>query len=422
MNKGQKGYSHIQGSAQQTGKTPKGHRPTNPFAYGFAGFPHDKKLSNPLKVEINENPDMGIFAPKTELRLYSDSIGLGSNATALNGYMQRISAAYPQFTSVTNNSENGRGMWRACQQIQTGSWTSGPDNLALIVVNAWLNDVADSGQDNPIWYKTFNKIKNCLFAMMLKPLIAAGTASGSVSITRAGGTFNSYFANTVGGLYVQGTGLPGADRASFCTAGTGATWTWTATFKHFFIQFIGAQGITYTIGEADIEVDGVVVGHYSGNGQYDLMTDGVYDNGRGVVCMAWWDFPNTSHTVVVRQTAGTGAMAIDFFATITDNMRICPAFLLMEAPYCTRQGYYGNPPSGLRGDRQSSNQISRMAREMILFFRRRGYNYGFVETNKFYSLANVDSDGVHPKDRGHSQLLQAFLNGVKSYNRFQQTI
>lgn len=422
--RGLKAHPHLPGNRPQVGITSKGYPMSNPFELGLKGLPHDSKLANPFKVEIGVDFSKDIRVAKSQLRLFSDSIGLGSNASPSSmGYMQRIALAYAQFTDVINYSENGRGMWKMCQLIQTASWTSGPDNLALIIVNAWLNDVADSGQDNPVFYKTLNKIRNCLFSMLLRPLQSTVVASGDATITRSGGTFNSYFANTVGGRFVQGTGLPGADRASFATAGVGATWTWTTpTCEHLYIQFIGASGATYTIGEADIIIDGVTVGHYSGNGQYDEMTDGVYDNGRGVVCMAFWDLPNAVHTVQVVQTAGTGAMAIDFFSTITDNFRICPAFLVMEAPYITRQGYYGNPPNGLRGDRTSSNLIWRMVKEMVLFFRARGYNYGLGFTNNFYSINNADTDGVHPITKGHSQMLQAVLNGIKTYNQFQQAL
>lgn len=422
--KGQKAHPHLPGNRPQVGITSKGYPMSNPFELGLKGLPHDSKLANPYKVEIGVDFSKDIRVAKSELRIYGDSTGLGSNADPLSlGFMNRINAAYTQLTNVNNASENGRGVWRMCQLIQTASWTSGPDNLAFIVACIGLNDVARSGRNNPNFYKTLNKIKNCWFSMMLRPLQSTVIASGDATITRSGGTFNSYFANTVGGRFVQGTGLPGADRASFATAGVGATWTWTTpTCRHLYIQFIGASGVTYTIGEADIIIDGVTVGHYSGNGQYDEVTDGVYDNGRGVVCMAFWDLPNAVHTVQVVQTAGTGAMAIDFFSTITDNFRICPAFLAMEIPYITRQGYYGNPPGGLRGDRQSSNECSQIIKELMLFFRSRGYNYGYAFSNSFYSLNNCDTDGVHPITRGHSQLLQAILNAVKTYNRFQQSL
>lgn len=421
MHRGAKGFGHIPANAQQVGKTAKGSRPSNPFAHGFAGFPHDKKLANPHKVDIG--PTIHSTVQKSQLRIYSDSIGLGSAADPLSlGYMNRISAAFPQFTDVVNASENGRGLWRMCQQIQTGSWNSGPDNTAFIIVNGGLNDISRAGQDYFEFYKTLNKIRNCMFSMLLKPLQGAVTASGNASVTRSPGTFNSYFANTVGGLFVQSTGLPGADRASFTTS-VGGKWTWTSgTCRHLYIQFIGACGgfpQAYQFGIASITIDGVLMGTYNGNFQYDGITDGVYDNGRGVVCVAFWDLPNTTHTVVVEHLSGTST-AIDFFSTITDNMRICPAFLVMEPPYITRQGYYGAPPSGIRGDRQSSNVAWQIMKDLVLFFRARGYNYGLGYSNKFYSLANCSSDGVHPTTKGHGQLLNAVLNAVKTYNQFQQ--
>lgn len=417
MNKGRKGFPRPVSVGVSPGRTAKG-EPKYTFARGFAGFPHDKKLSNPYAVEINAT---GVLAQKTELRLFSDSIGVGANASPTSlGYMNRINSVFPQFTSVINYSEAGRGIWRMCQIIQSASWTSGPANLAFIVINIALNDVARSGRNNPNFYKTLNKVRALIRSMLLKPLVSLLHASGSSNVTRGGGgTFAGYFANTVGGLYQQLT-LPNALAASFVTSGAGATYTWTQTFKHFFIQFIGASGATYSTGIANITVDGVLVGQWNGNNHFDEVTDGVYDNGRGPVCMAFWDFSNASHTVVVTQVSGT--VIIDFFASITDNMTICPALLVMEPPYITSQGYYGSPPSQIRGDRVSSDMCTAVLKEEVLFFRKRGYNYGFVETNNKYSLAKCSSDGIHPNNDGHSQLLQAAITGTKSYNQFQQAL
>lgn len=418
MNKGRRGFARVASVGNSLGKGVKS-RPKYPFANGFAGFPHDKKLSNPYAVEINAT---GVLAQKTELRLFSDSIGVGANAVPTSlGYMNRIDDVFPQFTSIINYSEAGRGIWRLCQVIQTASWTSGPGNLAFIVINIGLNDVARSGRNNPNFFKTLNKLRACIRSMLLKPLISIIAPSGSTAVTRGGGgTFAAYFADTVGGRYTQHNPLPQTDAASFASSGTGATYTWTATFKHFFIQFIAASGATYSTGIANIDVDGVRVGQWNGTNLFDEVTDGAYDNGRGPACMMFWDFSNASHTVVVTQVSGT--VIIDFFASITDNMTICPALLVMEPPYITNQGYYGSPPSQIRGDRFSSDMCTAVLKEEVLFFRKRGYNYGFVETNNKYSLVKCSSDGIHPNNDGHSQLLQAAITGTKSYNQFQQAL
>jgi hypothetical protein len=420
MNKGFKSFGKIPYAGVQHGKTLKSY-PKNPMRSGLKGFPINEKFHNPYKVQIGPNPPYSTVQ-KSQLRILSDSVGLGSAAEPLsNGYMNRLDEAYPQFTDIINYSENGQGVWRMCQIIQTASWTSGADNLAWIIINIGLNDIARSGESNPDFFKTLRKIRNGLFSMMLRPLQSTVIASGDTSITRVNIT-GSYFFNTIGGRFVQGAGLPGADRASYSTT-AGATWTWTTpSCRHFYVQLGGACGgtpLAYLFGICTITVDGTVMATYNGNDQYDGVTDGAYDNGRGPVCVAIWDLPLGVHTVVVTHVSGN-ATAVDFFSTITDNMRICPAFTVCEIPYINRQGYYGQPPNSLRGNRNDSNKADQIIRELVIFFRSRGYNYGYCPVNDFYSLANCSSDNVHPTTRGHAQLLQAVLcKATKSFNNFQ---
>ena len=422
MAKGLKGPSHRPTYGQMLGKGQKA-LPKNPFRHGLKGFPRNEKFHNPYKVDIG--PTIHSTVRKSELRIYSDSIGVGANAEPTsNGYMNRIALALTQFTDVVNASENGQGVWRMCQLVQTAPWTSGPDNLAWIVINIGLNDISRSGESNPDFFKTLRKIRNGLFSMLLKPLQGTIAASGSASVTRSAGTFAGYFGNTVGGRFQQLT-LPNALAASFSTT-AGAKWTWTSpTCRHLYVQLFGACGgtpLAYQFGITSITIDGVLMQTVNGNDQYDGVSDGAYDNGRGPVCYAFWDLPNTTHTVVVEHLSGTST-AVDFFASITDNMRICPALTVCEIPYINRSGYYGQPPNSLRGNRNDQVKADKIIRDLVIFFRNRGYNYGYCPTNEFYSLANCSPDNVHPTTKGHGQLLQALLyKATKTFNAFQQAL
>lgn len=333
---------------------------------------------------------------KNSLVALGDSITQGQNASPTTlSYINRYRTLY-NFTTFQNASVSSRGVWNQANAVQGLTFTR---SLTVISCLIGLNDI----RRNSSATKTLAKIEACYRTIILKGLANAVAQSGSTGVTRSGGTFTGFSANTVGGTGTGGA-LPGATRASFST--DGGDWSWTFSGTAFGIQFIANSGDVETYGTCDIYIDSVFNRTIDLNVWYDNVSDGAYDNRRGPLAFTWHGLTNASHTIEVRTTNTGNPVVVDFFCSL-QSVANSASFIFSEIPYLDATGYATSPSLGSVA---ASDAGSAVIRSLVTEYRALGYNIAYVQWNKFYNLSTgLDTaDHIHPNNTGHGQGLEAF--------------
>lgn len=334
----------------------------------------------------------------TNIFALGDSITVGQNASpSSNAYINLIKSIYG-ISTITNSASGGRGAWYAADRINHAGFTRAS---TLITVMAGLNDIRRNGSAA----KTLAKIEATYRSIILRGISDANSAGGSVGVTRSGGTFTGYAADTLGGLYGTGT-LPG-NFACSVAIGThpAAQYSYTFTGTAFGVQFSADDGVISNYATAEIRIDGVLVKTVNLDTYYDGVSDGTYDNARGPVAFSFHNLANTSHTVVITGETGSGfGLPVDYFCTILPPATAA-SFLFFEIPYLNSTGYALSPALGSEA---ASDAASAVIESIVDEYKSYGYNIAYVRTNDIYNLlTGLDTDNIHPNNTGHTQIRMA---------------
>lgn len=394
MNKGLKGHPYLTKNGNFVGRRFKGFPAVN-FKSGLKGYPYVGTYHNdPGKLDITG---------RTQFRFVGDSYMIGLNASSGLTFAERMASVYG-ITDTVNYAEAGKGWWNQAFAIQTASWTAGQ---VVLWVRCGFND-SRRGGSRP---QNLKKAEAGINGIILKSLLTGVVASGSSGVTRntgSGETFAGFAANTVGGRFPTGT-LPG-NFASFCSSGAGGTWTWSFTGTSFAVQMFGSDGVTFTLGNATIHVDGVLVYTFTSTDWYDGVSDGSYDNARGPVPLMFFGFADAAHTVVVTSTTAAPT-AIDFFTQLIPPTSVnAPIIVYFTQPTVPRQGYEFS--TAANGSPRDSWNMDQVVIEQLRKLQQLGYKFTWVDTDKFESVNNVD-DYVHRTTYGHGQWVRAGISAIK---------
>lgn len=351
----------------------------NPYPYTYLGY----------EIPITQGS-------RTNLIALGDSITVGQNAApSSNAYINLFRTAQG-FSTLTNMAVGGRGIWNQTSLMQGATFTRSNTVVTCLV---GLNDIRRNGAAA----KTLRKIEAGVRSLIIKCFGTGAVPAGGPLVTRSGGSFVGYAANTVGGLYGTGT-LPGSFAAN-CPNTIGASFSYTFTGTAVGVQMIASDGVISPHATCDITIDGVLVRQVNLSEWYDGLSDGVYDNKRGPVAFTFHDLTNASHTITVTATSN-GNFPVDFFSTI-QPLGSEAAMIFSEIPYLDSTGYATSPAFG---SVQATKAANILVFQLVNFYKGLGFNIGFCKTNDYYDLATgLDTaDHIHPNNTGHSQINNAF--------------
>jgi lysophospholipase L1-like esterase len=334
---------------------------------------------------------------RTVIEAFGDSVTVGLNASpSTNAYIKLFSAAHGAMT-VNTRAVSGKGVWNQASLAQSIVYSR---TTCIVPVMVGLNDIRRNGSA----LKTLKKIEAGFRSILIGRFLSSTiVASGSSGVTRTG-SISAYNGTSVGGAFGTGS-LPG-NFATNGAPGSVCTWTWTFTGTAFAIQFYGCDGVITTHDTAvDIKVDGTTVETINLNNWYDGVSDGAYDNARGPVAFSWHNLANTSHTVVITSSGGSGNCPVDFFSQLYTPAQMAPT-MFFEIPYLDATGYATSPSLGSTA---ASDAASAIIRGLAQTYYLLGFAVTYVATNSTYVLATgLDTaDHIHPNNTGHSQIYTA---------------
>ncbi len=336
---------------------------------------------------------------------FGDSFTAGLNAsTTANRFVNRFTDKYG--FSLNNQGAGGRGIWVAVANTQTQVYTK---SQTIVLCMVGLNDIRRG-----IGQKTKNKIYTGIRTFISQQLIKSQVASGDSTVTRSG-TISATNAQSIGGTYSTGA-IPGNTSTFSATAGD--SWTWSFTGTGVGVQFVISDGVFVTYGEADIFIDGSFKRRVKLNNLMDGITDGTYDNARGVMAVNFFGLPNTSHTIRVVHRGG-GNVLIDKFMTYFDANKEksqVARTVISEIPYVVGDGYWKTASGTDKAQQRHLDEVNKEIHKIVMEFARMGYPIYFNPTNTGYNKSGVDTDSVHPIDYGHlllfRQLDSCFTRGI----------
>lgn len=344
----------------------------------------------------------------TRLVTLGDSIADGSNASPTSNAFREKLKDY-MLWGDSNLAVGGRGYYVAISSFNQFSFSR---TSTIVIDETGLNDVRRSWSS-----KTRNKIRASVDSVLARMAGKASYASGSSSVTRSGGTFSSFDAQSVGGVYPSGT-LPGNFGSS--SSSNGAKWSWTFNTSAFFIAFSGSDG-SAARGPCEVWVDGVLIDTITDLDQsWDGVSDGANANTVGPDTRVYWDFGTGPHTCEVIVTGST-TVAIDRFVEMDDPENV-GVYLLIEAPKVTDYNKVGLD----QADDAVMTATNKIRIRRLNRFNARGYRFYYVPIMKtsggFYELpADIDADGVHPVNSGHQHIFDSIARFITPLIKVRDT-
>jgi lysophospholipase L1-like esterase len=335
------------------------------------------------------------FNGLSELIFLGDSITVGNNATANEGYQYHFSQYYGS-TSV-DLAASGRGVWVEIDNINAQSFTR--SDTAVFVCGG-LNDLKRSDD-----VKTSNKIVSSLNSVIARVFSGGAVASGGASVTRGGTGFTAFDARAYGGVFPSGT--LGTNVASFASTANN-TWTWNFSADNVYIEFNGSSGATR--GTCEVRIDGELVDTISDfDERWDGVSDGVNDNQLGPDTRIYTGLTDAAHSVEIKVISG-GNIVVDAIGTLDDPANL-GALVVVQIPYITD---YSTPPLDQASD--AKIDAANALREAIVDrFKALGYPIIFTKIMEtkggLYDLANID-DGTHPNTKGQLQIYSSIARHV----------
>jgi hypothetical protein len=315
-------------------------------------------------------------------QFYGDSLTVGYNATSNNGYAQQLATLLGGGNNYaighTNTLSATREAYRylPLNRRSFASYMSG------------LNDIRSSGANA---YAQIEKSHRAfLAACFLKDACPA-------SLMRRTGTWTGFIDSV-------GSGLGGYRHGgkSYALGGTPLYQATPSLTAHLDWDFYGDNLVvggftTNTAGnyqDLGISIDGGSVQTFS---LYHLIDD----NTMGYDAKIFTGLGAGPHTVRLSPLSTNHDTCIDYVGTLTDAIGSAPAFV-SKIPYL---GVWTAPATQAIFD--AANVI---IGNVVAEFTTLGYPVELVDVNAFYSTVNCDTDGIHPKTAGHTQILNAYLD------------
>lgn len=337
------------------------------------------------------------FEPLEDIMSFGDSITVGSNATANNGYVQQFAANFSQ--SLNNQAVSAVGVWRMADNVFSNLTT----NTYYVTTMTGLNDFRRSGTNT----KTNNKLIGCYTSLLVQQWGTNFTNGANPSVTWDN-TYFSYTARSLGGKYgTSFPGVPNTTNAGYVPAGPIIKASWNFIGTNVAIGLIGNSGDSETFGTVKIYIDGVLIDTINTNNLYDNISDGTYDNRRGPYAKVYFGLTDTAHTIDF-ECQGDGYCVLDYFATLIDASA-CKPVVFCEIPHLNSAGYATSPANA---NDSILNAASTLISGIVSTFANRGYPIMYYPTNTFYNVTTgISGDNIHPSDTGHAQI----FNGLLTY-------
>lgn len=307
---------------------------------------------------------------------FGDSITVGNNATSNIGFA-------PRFRSIVGGPFYNFGVGHMGAQTAA---RNGYENHALgtrTIINTWmagLNDIRGTG------VAAFAEIEQGLTAFLASAFL--GSYKAASLMTRVG-TWTA-LSNTYGGKAFALGGTP-----LYANSNMSASLSWSFTGDNVVVGSYATNGTTGYYQDLDIEVDGV---HYP----FPLL--GTTDIQAGVAAKLITGLGAGSHTITIHPTTTAAHTVVDFVGTVTPVNKA--SVLVSHIPYVADWSAYGSIAT-----KQIADDANIIIGNIVQQFKDMGCHVELVEVNELYDPSG-SSDGIHPNDRGHSQITMAFLNKV----------
>lgn len=346
-------------------------------------------------LQINKN-NTASSVTIDSLYSFGNSIADGDNATVDDSaYVNRFAAYLNK--PLIKKSLSGSGIWKAIQQHHLFINTS---HSKIATVQAGLNDLRRNGWN----YKTVNKISNGYKSIFANHYLKSfQTANAGANVTRYG-TWTLYSGLSVGAK----------TNAGAFTQSVNDSIVYTFTDTTVVVGLMGADqsGTIYNYGNFDVYIDNVFVENVSEAAQYDGVSDGVYDNKRGPMCVIYTGLTNSSHTIKL-VAKSTDYAVVDYFGHLVDVTNAKP-LIFLHVPKLSATGYAASPSSANDVIVDLANaRIDSLVKKLP-----KGYPLRIAKTNLFYTASiasgDLDSDNIHPTNQGHRKHFNAIVSAYES--------
>lgn len=347
------------------------------------------------------NKRLSILNSNDTIRAFGDSFTAGVGAYNLGsqdttkGYINSV--AQHLNMKLVNRALSGAGVFQAA----TRAANELPLNNKYMVTSlAGFNDMrhADSNIPGGVpTFKTYELVRNNTINVIANALLANAVPANDPLVTKYGtwSTFNdsSYTgkAKKLGGLGVLAS--TSADSLSY-----------TFTNTNVVVQVFISDSINYPLGKLNFYIDGFpYLLNYDGNNRMNGVTDGYNISRIGTTFLLFSNLGAGTHKLVIKKpNAGNTNICI---IGHLQNPAQAPPVVIGGVPYMNQAGYtaYG-------GDDYFMDYGERAVKEAVKYFA--GWPVAFAQTKLFYTPADIYTDNVHPNNKGHLKLAEAFLDRV----------
>jgi len=324
---------------------------------------------------------------------FGDSFTSGTGATLPSNRYANLDAAFLG-VPFTNRGISGTGAYNV-----TGQAYSFDAYGSLASLQIGLNDVRLGASTTSAL--TLAKIGNGVNNVIAYHFIDSTFAAGSGTRVTTTGTWTTYNAQAVSGLSTSG----------LTASSSGATITAVTYGPTVVIGLIGTDGTIATYGSATITIDGTSYGTINENGQTDAITDGQGNNNSLMPFVKLYTgLSEGKHTVVLTTSSAT-QFVVDYFGQLKKPAQCFP-MVVFDIAYVNSTGQ-ATYPSMTNTNVNSANAV--IASD-IATFTALGYPVFHAYTNTYYICATDASaaDNLHPSDKGHRHIFQAFYNAISS--------
>ncbi|NNU70380.1 hypothetical protein G9X67_34560 [Rhizobium sp. WYCCWR 11152] len=310
------------------------------------------------------------------VQAFGDSFTVGNNATSNVGFA-------PRFRGIVGGPFYNFGVGHMGAQTAA---RNGYENHAIgarTIANTWmagLNDIRGTG------VAAFAEIEQGLTAFLASAFL--GSYKPASLMTKIG-TWTA-LSNAYGGKAFSLGGTP-----LYTNSNMSASLSWTFTGDNVVIGSYATNGTTGYYQDLDIEIDGV-------HSPFNIL--GKTDIQAGVAAKLITGLGAGSHTITIHPTTTAAHTVVDFVGTVTPDNKA--PVLVSHIPYVADWAAYGSVAT-----KEIADAANILIGEVVSRFQAIGCLVELVEVNEFYDPSG-SSDGIHPPDRGHSQITMAFLDRV----------
>jgi len=198
--------------------------------------------------------------------------------------------------------------------------------------------------------------------------------------------------------------------ATICNIGTkfrsasGATASISVSGTAITVAYVNRWGLADG-GTFTVTIDGTLVGTIDTNVGSSSGYGGASPSRYNIQAERYAGLSSGSHTVEIATTsAGTVQLAFVCGTGDTDK----PAVRIGAPIKMASDGYTSNSPYN-NGSDVAVEMYSTVIRKLVYEARLDGRDVKFADSNTYFTLANMDTDKVHPTDAGHVQLKDAFV-------------